>query len=178
MHKQTCLLILLMYIAYSCNIKATNKITVTSVNAVIDSTGKSIKGHRMYTIEIEFKNETNTPAFFWSWHNRWYEHILSNQNDYYFINFISDAPICIMLLPRLKIKFKSRFYYRNDSWMNQPDSFFCAFLYFDAIKYSEETYLKNHYFKNSNNIPIIADTIHTDSRWYRYSTLINSKHTF
>lgn len=178
MHKQTCFLILLIYIAYSCNIKATNKITVTSVNVAIDSTGKNIKGHRMYTIEIEFKNETNIPAFFWSWHNRWYENILSNQNDYYFINFISDAPICIMLLPQLKMKYKSRFYYRNDSWLTQPDSFFCAFLYFDALKYSEETYLKNHYFTNLNNIQIIADTIHTDSRWYGYSSLFNSKHTF
>lgn len=130
----------------------------------------------MYNIELELKNDTNTPAFFWSWHNRWYENILSNQNDYYFINFTSDAPICMMLLPQMKMKYKSRFYYRNDSWMNQPDSFFCAFLYFDAIKYSEETYLKSHYFVSSDNNQIFADTIRADSRWYRYLTQINSKH--
>lgn len=178
MHKQTCFLILLICIAYSCNIKATNKVTITSVVVAIDSTGRNIKGHRMYNIELELKNETNTPAFFWSWHNRWYENILSNQNDYYFTNFISDAPICIMLLPQLKMKYKSRFYYRNDSWMNQPESLFCAFLYFDAIKYSEEIYFKSHYFVSSGNKQIFADTIRADSRWCRYSTKIDLKYPF
>jgi hypothetical protein len=154
------------FIFVFCFSQPAQKIRISYVKIYPDYSVQIEKGKKVYFIYVELKNESNGPIFFWSWVNGWFRNVIFSRKDVCpYRNFISDAPLCSLLLPHLNIKYRGRFYVQNDVDQCSIENLSIAFKFYDALKYTEDEYLAKDYQliderkMRENRIRIIADTI-------------------
>lgn len=119
-----------------------------------------------YDVQISLRNVSNSPVFFWSWQNRWFTNFRFINKNIYFINkYVSDAPKCCLVLPYSTICYKGQLCLRTIDSKYLLKSQDISFLFYDALKYSREEFLRkdamliNSISKKPNEFKIMADTI-------------------
>ena len=167
MMKKLCLLIVFNFTLSVCYAKHFNKLEI-SYSEFRPNFSIQIMNNmfEVCDVKISIKNVSNSPVFFWSWHRHWVSNFrLSNNNIYLIHRYISDAPACCLILPGFSIKYNGLIYFKKSDSKYLSNNQEILFLFYDALKYSREDYLRKDYIltdsinKRYNEYKIIADTI-------------------